>query len=121
MNILSVKQNVILDKVDAIDRSKSSTGKCNVKSFSEYSTYTVHVTAIGPPLNQTKDGTCERGSSKSKFDRPCEFMVSIMFSSMLVTTHTSARGTTWQKILSDEGSIFRGIMALTWFLDIFII
>lgn len=91
MNISSGKQNVILDKGDAIDRSKSSTGKCNAKSFSEYSTYTVHVTAGGPSLNQTQDGTCEESSLKSKSDRPCEFMVFIIFSSMLVTTHTHKR------------------------------
>lgn len=51
----------------------------------------------------------------------CGFALSLSFSSSLVTTQKSSRGTNALKILTDEGSLVGGILFLTWFLGIFVL
>jgi hypothetical protein len=114
--LLDLQQSTVEDKVGAIDLPKTPTSNCDAKSFSEYNTYSFRMNTIGAPLNIS---TCTKSSPDYK--SPCYFTTRMTMSSMLVTSQTSTRGTNWQKILFDEGSIVGGIMFVTWFLGIYII
>lgn len=100
-NNLILSQTTIIDSVGAIELSSHSPN-CATKRYSQYNTYTADVSSIGltnPNGNGVlfDTGTC------------------VTFSSFLVTTQTSKRGSDWKQMLLDEGSITGGVTFFTWF------
>ena len=111
-----LEQSSIVDNVGALDYPDWFDARCDLESLSMYNTYSYRLVEVGGvPDTQF----CTQPVSPS--NGPCIFNTVLYISSMLVTTQTSARGTSWIKMILDEGSIVGGITFVTWFLGIYII
>jgi hypothetical protein len=111
-----MEKNTVADRAGDLQPDTPVGSGCNLKSFIEYDVYNSEVKRGGVPADMSECTT-----TSSNFTGPCSFKIGLSMSTMLVTSLSSARGTTWQKIMFDEGSIVGGITFVTWFLSIFII
>lgn len=92
--------------------------KCSLsaRQFPSYSTYRSTITHFD--LNDKS--TCDYASSKYK-DVACESNNFIRFSSNMINMQTSGRGSSWLKMLTDEGAIVGGVMFFTYFIGVYVI
>lgn len=114
-NSLSLSPYAINDPLNHLQRSKA----CNRFPFRQYAGYNLALSPLGnEPIWNRHTETCDVASS-SYDGTPCWSHISIVYSTLMNTTYTSTRGTTFRKILTEEGGIVGYVTFFTWFFDIF--
>ena len=112
-NYINIERTKINDPVNALKRGVSSCS-ANHTLHKYYSSYSTTVSQL--PLRNVS--ICDVGQNETDV---CPSTVFLRYSTNMVTYRTSARGTTWKKIITDESSIAGGVLYFTWFLGLYII
>ncbi|KAK0776913.1 hypothetical protein LTR57_011314 [Friedmanniomyces endolithicus] len=108
-----LRQTTIADDVGAIIEVS---GDCSADIYTHYNQYETSVQTL--PMITGQDSQCDLGLPN--YAGPCPAVLTMSYSSLLVTTLRSSHGTDWLKMLLEEGSIVGGIMFVTWFFNIFV-
>ncbi|TKA81680.1 hypothetical protein B0A55_01346 [Friedmanniomyces simplex] len=112
-NDVYLQQTTIADDVGAVVEPK---GTCTADIYPHYNQYYTSVHTL--PVETGRDNQCDLGLPN--YTGPCRAVLTMKFSSLIVTTLRSDHGTDWKQMLLDEGSIVGGIMFVTWFFNIFV-
>ncbi|TKA81665.1 hypothetical protein B0A55_01336 [Friedmanniomyces simplex] len=113
-NDVYLQQTTIADDARAVVEPPKS--NCTGHIYTHYNRYDTSVQTL--PVETGQDYQCDLGLPN--YTGPCPAVLTMKFSSLLVTTFTSKYGTDWKQMLLEEGSIVGGIMFVTWFFNIFV-
>ncbi|KAK0275426.1 hypothetical protein LTR35_011128 [Friedmanniomyces endolithicus] len=108
-----LRQTTIADDVGAIIEVSRD---CSADIYTHYNQYETSVQTL--PMITGQEDQCDLGLPN--YTGPCPAVLTMSYSSLLVTTLRSSHGTDWLKMLLEEGSIVGGIMFVTWFFNIFV-
>lgn len=124
LNVVQLTKTTIVDNVSALLNSSSLNSSCPYIPPNTYSYYTPQVS-----VQTTTDDTSSCNESASfnftadnqPDESPCMSISSFSWSTPMVTTMTSSRGTNWKQISLDEGAILGGIQFFLWFTSIYVL